>query len=75
MQLSIKDRLSFFFDQVGDRVGLKRRSSGSLVYYINGEEQGVAATSLPHQLYAVVDIYGRCSRINLTTTAQGTIVV
>ena len=60
--------------QVGDRVGIKRLSSGSLVFYINGVEQGVAATNLPDQLYAVVDIYGQCSQVKLTTATQGTVV-
>lgn len=45
-----------------------RRSNGFLVYFINGEEQGVAATNLPQLVYAVVDIYGQCSKIRVTST-------
>ena len=61
----------FHDTQVGDRVGLKRQSNGSLIFYINGVEQGVAAANLPHQLYAVVDIYGQCSQVKLATPTQG----
>ena len=61
--------------QVGDRVGVKRLSNGSLIFCINGIEQGVAATNLPDQLYAVVDIYGQCSQVKLTTATQGTIII
>jgi hypothetical protein len=61
--------------QVGDRVGVKRLSNGSLVFSINGVEQGVAAANLPDQLYAVVDVYGQCSQVKLTTATQGTVII
>ena len=49
-----------------------RRSNGSLVYFINGAELGVAVSALPRLVYAVVDLYGKCSKVRLTSTAGGT---
>ena len=36
--------------QVGDKIGLMRKSSGNLHFYVNGVDQGVAA----HNVYKVV---------------------
>ena len=46
-----------------------RQSSGSLVYFVNGRELGVAATNLPPLVYAVVDVYGQCSKVRLTSSS------
>ncbi|GAB6019762.1 Neuralized-like protein 4 [Chamberlinius hualienensis] len=49
----------------GDRIGLMRKSDGSLVYYINGIDQGIAATNVPHILYGVVDLYGMTVKVSI----------
>lgn len=49
----------------GDRVGVVRTSQGELVFYINGESQGTAATGVPSLLYALVNIYGKCVQVSV----------
>jgi len=36
--------------QEGDRIGMMRKSNGNLHFYINGLDQGVAATKVPQQV-------------------------
>ena len=49
----------------GDVVGVMRTASGELHFYVNGIDQGVAATGLPSKLYAVIDMYGKCAQVSL----------
>ncbi|XP_017843888.2 LOW QUALITY PROTEIN: neuralized-like protein 4 [Drosophila busckii] len=51
-----------------DRVGVMRTSGGELVFYVNGESQGVAARNMPKPLWALVDLYGRCVQVSLCPT-------
>ena len=37
----------------------------SLHYYINGLEQGTAATTVPDPVWAVVDLYGMTVKVSL----------
>ncbi|CAG9835077.1 unnamed protein product [Diabrotica balteata] len=52
-----------------DRIGLMRTSEGDLVFYINGESQGVGAEDLPNVVYAIVDLYGKCVQVTITSPA------
>ncbi|XP_050504188.1 neuralized-like protein 4 [Diabrotica virgifera virgifera] len=52
-----------------DRIGLMRTSEGDLVFYINGESQGVGAEDLPNTVYAIVDLYGKCVQVTITSPA------
>jgi len=36
-----------------------------LVFYINGVSQGVAVSSIPEHVFAVVDVYGDCSQVSI----------
>ncbi|PSN34666.1 Neuralized-like protein 4 [Blattella germanica] len=47
----------------GDRIGVMRTSESELVFYVNGVSQGPAADDLPSQVYAVVDLYGKCAQV------------
>lgn len=49
----------------GDRIGVMRTTHGELVYYINGESQGEAATGLPVTVYALVNLYGKCVQVSI----------
>lgn len=40
--------------QVGDRVGVVRKENGNLHFFVNGVDQGVAATNVPDKMYGVV---------------------
>lgn len=51
-----------------DRVGVMRTSNHDLVFYVNGESQGVAAKNMPKPLWALVDLYGRCVQVSICPT-------
>lgn len=51
-----------------DRVGVMRTSNHELVFYVNGESQGVAAKNMPKPIWALVDLYGRCVQVSLCPT-------
>ncbi len=50
-----------------DRVGVIRTSQGDLVFFVNGISQSVATTDLPDKVWAVIDLYGKCAQVTLTT--------
>ncbi|XP_018330775.1 neuralized-like protein 4 isoform X2 [Agrilus planipennis] len=64
----IVERYGADLDRLGqdDRVGLLRTSEGELIFYINGEPQGVAVDNLPSIVYGVVDLYGKCVQVTIT---------
>lgn len=49
----------------GDRVGVMRTSQMELVFYINGESQGIAANNIPKPVYALVNLYGKCVQVSM----------
>ena len=64
---SHKDNYGQDLDELkeGDRVGVQRESNATLHFYVNGIDQGVAATSLPSTVFAVIDLYGKCVEISV----------
>uniref|UniRef100_A0A668AJ46 Neuralized-like protein 4 n=1 Tax=Myripristis murdjan TaxID=586833 RepID=A0A668AJ46_9TELE len=53
----------------GSRIGMMRSATGDLHYYINGVDQGVACTGLPTEVYAVIDLYGQCVQVSITSSS------
>ncbi|XP_043932154.1 neuralized-like protein 4 [Protopterus annectens] len=51
----------------GSRIGMMRTAKGDLHYFINGLDQGVACVGLPPEVYAVVDLYGQCVQVSITS--------
>ena len=49
----------------GDRIGMMRKANGNLHYFINGLDQGVAASRLPVQVWGVVDLYGMTVKVTI----------
>lgn len=49
----------------GDRVGMMRKANGNLHYYINGQDQGVAATRVASTLWGVIDLYGMTIKVTI----------
>jgi neuralized-like protein 4 len=49
----------------GDRIGMMRKSNGNLHYYINGRDQGVAATRVSNTLWGVIDLYGMTIKVTI----------
>ncbi|XP_058119601.1 neuralized-like protein 4 [Anopheles ziemanni] len=52
----------------GDRVGVQRTARGELVFYVNGDPQGVAARDIPRQVYALVNLYGKCAQVSISSS-------
>lgn len=40
------------------------KTGGELHYYINGLDQGVAATNVPPPVWSVVDLYGMTVKVS-----------
>lgn len=51
--------------QEGDCIGLMRKSSGALHYYVNGLDQGVAAARTHQTVWGVVDLYGMAVKVTI----------
>lgn len=51
----------------GDRVGIQRSSRGELHLWVNGQDCGAAASGLPPKLWAVVDLYGKCTQVTVVS--------
>ena len=49
----------------GDRVGIQRSARGELHLWVNGQDCGAAAAGLPPRLWAVVDLYGKCTQVTV----------
>ncbi|XP_013911588.1 PREDICTED: neuralized-like protein 4 [Thamnophis sirtalis] len=64
---SILEEYGQDLDQLGegDRVGIQRTANGELRLWVNGQDCGVAATGIPPRVWAVVDLYGKCTQITV----------
>lgn len=51
----------------GDRVGIQRNGRGELHLWVNGQDCGPAASGLPSRLWAVVDLYGKCTQVTVVS--------
>lgn len=51
----------------GDRVGIQRNGRGELHLWVNGQDCGPAACGLPSRLWAVVDLYGKCTQVTVVS--------
>ncbi len=47
---------------MGDRVAVVRKETGVLNFFVNGEDQGPAATNVPEHVYGVIDLYGQAAQ-------------
>lgn len=47
----------------GHLVGVLVDSAGRLHLYVNGADQGVAATGVSHPCHALFDLYGQCVQV------------
>ncbi|EDV96611.1 neuralized-like protein 4 [Drosophila grimshawi] len=56
--------------QVGDRVGVVRKDDGTLHFWVNGIDQGPAATNVPERVYGVIDLYGQAAQASIIDTSE-----
>lgn len=54
----------------GDCLGVMRTSNNELIFYVNGEPQGIAATNIPSRVFAVVDLYGKCAQVSIVDSSR-----
>ena len=54
----------------GDVVGVMRSSESELHFFVNGVDQGTAATGIPARVYAVIDMYGKCAQVSIMETTD-----
>lgn len=51
--------------QVSDRVGVLRKDDGTLHFWVNGVDQGQAASNVPEKVYGVIDLYGQAAQASI----------
>ncbi|XP_044167649.1 uncharacterized protein LOC122951682 isoform X3 [Acropora millepora] len=54
----------------GDRIGILKKSCGSLHFFINGTDLGEAVSKLPGVVYGAVDIYGAAVRVSIVSMEE-----
>ncbi|KAL4221121.1 Neuralized-like protein 4 [Mactra antiquata] len=54
---------------VGCRIGMMRCSDATLHYFLNGNDQGVACSDIPPGVFAVIDLYGQCAQVSITSVS------
>ncbi|XP_071451684.1 uncharacterized protein [Hetaerina americana] len=50
---------------VGDRIGVMRSSTGSLHFFVNGVDQGPAASNIPQSVYGLVELWGNAGKATI----------
>lgn len=51
--------------QAGDKIGVVVYEDESLHFFINGIDQGLAATNVPNGVYGVIDLYGQAAKASI----------
>jgi len=55
-------------------VGVVREADGSLHFYVNSRDQGLAARDVPANIYGVIDLYGQAARATIINTTGNVFV-
>ncbi|XP_066296523.1 neuralized-like protein 4 isoform X1 [Branchiostoma lanceolatum] len=58
----------------GSRLGMMRTSNGEMHFFVNGVDQGVACTDVPPGIYAVIDLYGQCAQVSITSGSENSLI-
>ncbi|XP_033763671.1 neuralized-like protein 4 [Pecten maximus] len=56
--------------KTGDRVGVRRKTDGTLHFYVNGIDQGQAASNVPEFVYGVIDLYGQAAQATVVDHSE-----
>lgn len=51
--------------QAGDKIGLVVYEDGKLHFFVNGIDQGLAASNVPNNVYGVIDLYGQAAKASI----------
>ena len=44
-----------------------RKDSGVVHFFVNGVDQGMAASNVPENVYGVIDLYGQAAQATIVT--------
>lgn len=44
---------------------MRRKADGTLNFFVNGIDQGQAASNVPENVYGVVDLYGQAAQATI----------
>jgi len=55
----------FLLFEAGDRVGVLRKEDGTIHFYVNDIDQGLAASGVPQNVYGVIDLYGQAAQATI----------
>lgn len=58
-----------FTFQAGDRIGVVVYEDGSLHFFVNGVDQGLAASNVPNGVHGVIDLYGQAAKASIVHSA------
>ena len=47
-----------------------RKDDGCLHFFVNSTDLGIAAQSVPDNVYGVVDLFGQCAQVTIISDAQ-----
>ena len=42
-----------------------RKDTGVLHFFVNGEDQGIAASNVPERVFGVIDLYGQAAQVQI----------
>ncbi|XP_046403804.1 uncharacterized protein LOC124169281 isoform X2 [Ischnura elegans] len=58
-------KISTYALKPGDRMGVMRSDTGALHFFINGVDQGPAASNIPEGVYGVYELYGDATQATI----------
>lgn len=66
---TIRNDMPFNLDNLtsGSKIGVLRNGS-AIHFFVNGVDQGPAYECQIQNMYAVVDLYGQCAQVSITTS-------
>ncbi|CAL1286035.1 unnamed protein product [Larinioides sclopetarius] len=69
---TITDDYGYDLDKLkaGDKIGLIVYEDGSLHFFVNGIDQGLAATNIPSNVYGVIDLYGQAVKASIVGSSE-----
>ncbi|GFU45780.1 neuralized-like protein 4 [Nephila pilipes] len=56
--------------KAGDKIGLIVYEDGSLHFFVNGVDQGLAASNIPDNVYGVIDLYGQAVKASIVGSSE-----
>ncbi|KAG8187410.1 hypothetical protein JTE90_009486 [Oedothorax gibbosus] len=64
---TVSDEYGYNLDKLkaGDKIGLVVYEDGKLHFFVNGIDQGLAASNVPNNVYGVIDLYGQAAKASI----------